>query len=126
MSPVQIARLREPEAQKKRRAKLLPAFYARLHCRNSLILLSGTGSRGLRLAVCLRNANVAADGVLADLIDHELFGDLGTAQVEEDGLVNRAILLFKTAILRGHGHTELTPLLVCILELDGQVADLLR
>ena len=55
-------------------------------------LLSGTGSAGRR-AIRLRDADIAADGVLADLVDDQFFGDLGTAQVEEDRLIHRPIFL---------------------------------
>src|SRR6266446_7296608 len=89
-------------------------------------LLTGTGCGGrLRLTVSLGDADVAADGVFAELVDDQLFGNLGAAQIEEDRLVHVAILLFDFAVLGGHGDAVLRALFVDALEFDSQVANLL-
>ena len=89
------------------------------------MLLSGTGSVRRRLRIGLGHADVAADGVLANLVDHEFFRNFGSAEVEEDRLVHGAILLFQAAVFGGHGNAKLPALLINALEFDGQVADLL-
>jgi len=88
-------------------------------------LLSGSGGSAGRLRIRLRNADVAADLVLANLVDHDLFRNMCAGDVEEDGLVEGAVLLFKALVLDDHGEIDLVPLLVHTLKLDSNVADLL-
>src|SRR5580658_9038968 len=48
-----------------------------------------------------------------------------TGEVEEDGLVDGAVLLLEALVLDGHGETYLVLLLVDTLQFDGDVAYLL-
>lgn len=74
----------------------------------------------------LRDADVAADGFLADFIDYEVFGNVRSGSVEEDGLVERPVLLFKPFVFDGHGDTELATPVVDTFQLDGDVSNFLR
>src|ERR1700686_2221905 len=70
-----------------------------------IFVSSVTGSgRCLGLRVRLRHADIAADHVLASLVDHHFFGETRARGVEEDGLVESAILLFKALVFDGHDH----------------------
>src|SRR5713101_8139964 len=100
---------------KKAGRRFCPLLVGLAHSQGCCVLglLTGTGSAGwLRLTVSLGNADVAADGVFAKLVDDQLFRDLGAAQIEEDGLVHVAILLFDSAVLGGHGNAVLRALFV--------------
>src|SRR5579859_1134188 len=89
-------------------------------------LLSGSGGCAGRLRICLRDADVAADLILANLVDHNLFRQMSAGEVEENGLVEGAVLLLKALVLDDHGYIDLVLLLVNAFELHGDVADLLR
>src|SRR6267143_5842494 len=80
---------------------------------------------GGRLRIRLWDADVSADGVLARFVDDNLFGNVRARGVEEDGLVQGAILLFEALVFDGHGKAELVALFVDALQFDGDVANLL-
>src|SRR6266446_5682040 len=82
--------------------------------------------RRSRLRIRLRDAEVAADRVLANLVDHDFFGNVRTREVEEDWLVHGAILLFEALVFDGYSSAELVALLVHAPEFDGDIPNLLR
>src|SRR5574340_1290807 len=82
-------------------------------------------SRG-HLRIRLRDADVSADSVLADLVDDDLFGNVRAGRVEEDRFIHSAILLFEALVFHGQGNAELIALVVDALEFDGDIAHLLR
>src|SRR5882757_4748718 len=82
--------------------------------------------RRSRLGIRLRDAEVAADRVLANLVDHDFFGNVRTREVEEDWLVHGAILLFEALVFDGYSSAELVALLVHAPEFDGDIPNLLR
>jgi len=88
-------------------------------------LLSGSGGGAGRLCIRLRNADIAADLILANFVHNDLFRNMCAGDVEEDWLVKSAVLLFKALVFDGHGQIDLVLLLVYALELDGNVSDLL-
>src|SRR5271157_9013 len=70
--------------------------------RNRTVLLAGTGrSGGRRLSARLGDAQVAADLVLADLVDDDFLRLVRTAQIEEERLIDRAILVLGALVLDG-------------------------
>src|SRR5438552_15331981 len=89
-----------------------------------LVARLGGGLR-IRLRSRLRNADVSADGILAYLVDDDLFGNVRARDVEENRFVHGAVLLFETFVFDGHGDAKLIALFVDALELDGNVAHLL-
>src|SRR5580698_911098 len=88
-------------------------------------LVAGSGGGGGRLRVRLGNADVSADLVLANLVDDYLFRYMRAGDIEENRLVEGAVLFLKALVLDGHGKIDLVLLLVDALELDSNVADLL-
>src|SRR5262249_2347970 len=74
----------------------------------------------------LGNADVSADGVLADLVDYQFLRNLGAVEVEEDRLVYGAILLLELAVFGCQVNAEAACLLAHALEFDGDIAHLLR
>src|SRR5712692_7756854 len=76
--------------------------------------------------VRLRDAHVSADLVLANLVDHQLFRYASPRGVEENRLIEGAILLLEPLVLDNESYGVLAPLLVCRAEFDGNVAHLLR
>src|SRR5882724_1648504 len=91
----------------------------------SLYLVARLCCGGGRLRICLWDADVSADGVLAHLVHHDFLGNVGAGEIEEDRLVHGAIFLFKRLVFDGHGGAELVALFVNALQFDGDVADLL-
>src|SRR5258708_16925871 len=83
------------------------------------------GRRG-RLRICLRDAEVAADRVPANLIDDDFLGNVRTREVEEDWLVHGAILLFKSLVFDGHGGAELVALFILVPPFDSDLSHLSR
>ena len=78
---------------------------------------------GLRIR--LRNADVAADLILANLVDDDFFRNMRPGDVEEDWLVQSAVLLLEALVFDGHGDIDLIFLFVDALQFDSDVADLL-
>src|SRR4030095_10988252 len=68
--------------------------------RGQLFLLTGTCIRCWCRSPCgLRPAQVTCRRVLADLVDYQFHRLAGSAGVEENGFVDRTILLFKILLL---------------------------
>src|SRR5882724_9396786 len=112
---------------KKKRATLAAPLYRRYRPAFGLNwLVAGSGSRRGRSRIRLGNADVAADGVLANFVDDKFLRNLGAVQVEEDRLVHGAVLLLEQAVFRGQIDAVLPLLFVHGLEFDGDVANLLR
>src|SRR5215475_3015976 len=64
------------------------------------LLLAGTCIGGCgRAPSRLRHAQVASGRSLADPVDDQFHRLAGSARVEENGFVNRTILLFKTLVI---------------------------
>src|SRR5260370_439998 len=82
--------------------------------------------RRSRLRIRLRDAEVAADRVLANLVDDDFLGDVRAREVEEDWLVHGAILLFKSLVFDGHGGAELVALFVHATQFHSDIPNLLR
>ena len=74
-------------------------------------LVAGSGGGGGRLRVRLRDADVSADLVLANLVDDYFFRNMGARDVEENRLVEGAVLFLKALVLYGHGKIDLVLLL---------------
>src|SRR5215469_4575488 len=93
-----------------------------------LIFCLATRSRSstLRLSVGLGYADIAADLVFANFIDHQLLREVRTGCVEENWLVKRTIRLDIALVFDGHKHAILVALLVHTLEFQGNVSALLR
>ena len=68
--------------------------------RVAVCLFSGSGGRAGRLRIGLGNADVAADLILANLVHYDLFRYMCAGDVEEDGLVEGAVLLSQSACLQ--------------------------
>ena len=78
------------------------------------------------MLIDLRDADVSADGVLADLVDDNFFGNVRAGGIEENGFIGSAVLLLEALVFDDHGQVKLVPLLVYTLEFDGHVGNLLR
>src|SRR5256885_5458012 len=89
-------------------------------------LAARLGGCGGGLRIRLRDAQIAADRVLAYLVDNDLFWNVRSREVEEDRLVHGAILLFELPVFDRHGGVELAVLFVDALQFDGNIAYLLR
>src|SRR5258708_23191493 len=72
------------------------------------------------------NSGIAGIQMHANFVDDELLRQTRPGSVEEDGLIERTVLLVEELVFDGHGAAELVPLLVYALQLDGDVAHLLR
>src|SRR5208282_977463 len=93
---------------------------------NGVELPAGTGSGGShRVSVCLGDAQIAADLVLANLVDDEFLRLMSAAQVEEERLIDGAILVLGGLVLDGQDEVGAVLLLVGALEFDGDNTDLL-
>src|SRR5690348_14744544 len=68
----------------------------------SLLPGSRIACRGCRSA--LGHAQVARSAALGDFVDHEFQRGAATARVEEDGLVDRAVLLLEAVVIRKNVH----------------------
>src|SRR6266481_5038221 len=88
-------------------------------------LLAGSGSAGRGAARALRNAKVAGSGRLGHFVDDQFESRAAPAGVEENGLVDRAVLLLEGLVIGQDVDGELIPLLVSALQLDLHGADLL-
>src|SRR5580704_1989442 len=88
-------------------------------------LLSGSGGGAGRLRIRFGNADVSADLILANLVDYDLFRNMCAGDIEEDGLVQSAVLLLEALVFDGHREINLILLFVDALELDSDIADLL-
>src|SRR5580692_11110505 len=88
-------------------------------------LVAGSGGGGGRLRVRLGDADVSADLVLANLVDDYFFRYVRAGDVEENRLVEGAVLFLEALVLDGHREIDLVLLLVDALEFDSDVADLL-
>src|SRR5882757_3314249 len=88
-----------------------------------LLARVGRVARGI---VGLRDAHIAADFVLPDLVDYHFFRLVRSGSVEKDWLVERAILLLKALVFHDHRQGILIALFVHALQLHGDVAYLLR
>src|SRR6267143_3936148 len=82
--------------------------------------------RSSRLRIRLRDAEVAADRVLANLVDDDFLGDVRAREVEEDWLVHGAILLFEALVFDGYGGAELVVLFVHATQFHSDIPNLLR
>src|ERR1700688_5195933 len=92
----------------------------------SVFLVAGSGCAGVRLRIRLRNAHVSADLVLTHFVDDQLFGQPRAGNVEENRLVERAILLLEALVFHRHCDAVLIALLIHALQFHGHVPDLLR
>src|SRR5580704_10145716 len=89
-------------------------------------LLARLGSSGrARLSVSLRYAQVATDRVLANLIDHDLFRHMRARHIEEDRLIDVAVLFFVALIFHRVNHVHAAALFIYALKFYGHVTDLL-
>src|SRR5580704_18106165 len=88
-------------------------------------LIAGSGGGGGRLRVRIGDADVSADLVLANLVDDYFFRYMRAGDIEENRLVEGAVLYLEALVLDGHSQIDLVLLLVDALELDSDVADLL-
>src|SRR5260221_11463123 len=115
-----------PKDKKKRATEAAPLYrrYRPAFGLGCSVARSGSGSGRSRIR--LGNADVAADGVLANFIDDKFLRDLGAMQVEEDRFVHGAVLLLEQAIFGGQIDAVLLLLFVDGLEFDGDIANLLR
>src|SRR6267154_3956632 len=82
--------------------------------------------RRSRLRIRLRDAEVAADRVLAKLVDYDFFVNVRTREVEEDWFVHGAILLFEALVCDGYGGAELVTLFVHATQFHSDIPNLLR
>lgn len=82
--------------------------------------------RGSGLRIRLGNADVSAYRVLSSLVDDDFLGQTRSRGVEEDRLVDGAVLLLEALVLNDHGDVNLILLFVYALEFYGDVANLLR
>src|SRR5437773_3242634 len=71
-----------------------------------------TRSRAGRSRVRLRDADVAADLVFANLVDDQFFGLMRAGGVEENRLIDSPVPLLIALVFHGHGHAELVPLFI--------------
>src|SRR5258708_16209544 len=72
------------------------------------------------------NSGIAGIQMHANFVDDELLRQTRPGSVEEDGLIERTVLLVEELVFDGHGDAELVPLLVYALQLAGYVAHFLR
>src|SRR5437660_192183 len=89
-------------------------------------LVARLGGRSGGLRICFRDAEIAADCVLAHLVDDYLLGNMRSRKIEEDRLVHGAILLFEYPVFDRYGGVELAALFVDALQFDSDIAYLLR
>src|SRR5260221_12575729 len=115
-----------PKDKKKRATEAAPLYRRYRPAFGLNWLVARSGSRSGRSRIRLGNADVAADGVLANFVDDKFLRDLGAMQVEEDRLVHGAVLLLEQAVFRGQIDAVLTLLFVDGLEFDGYIANRLR
>src|SRR6266705_1512875 len=85
-----------------------------------------TRSRASRSRVRLRDADVAADLVFANLVDDQFFGLMRAGGVEENRLIDSPVPLLIPLVFHGHGHAELVPLFIDGAKHDRYVGHLLR
>jgi hypothetical protein len=130
MSSKEVARNRcNDERQKESGQEFLPASAASTAKMAEVALfarlLTGSGGSAGGLRIRLGNADVAANLILANLVHHYLFGYMCAGDVEENGLVKSAVLLFEALVFDSHGEIDLILLLVYALEFHSDVSDLL-
>src|SRR6266403_4295093 len=100
-----------------------------LKCANeaaSVVLLARGGSARRRAAGSLRYAQVAGSARLRNLVDDQLESCVAPAGVEENRLVDGAVLLLEALVIGQDVDGELILLRVGALQLDLHRADLLR
>src|SRR5579885_1475153 len=74
----------------------------------------------------LWHAEVARDRVLSDLVDHQLFCLPLVARIQNDRRIDVAVLFFSLLVFQNHRQVRALLLFVHALQLDRQIAHLLR
>src|SRR5947208_16267684 len=91
----------------------------------SLSLVARLCCGGASFLIRLRNTDVSADCIFADLVDDDLFGNVRASHVEENRFIGSAVFLLEALVLNNHRQVELVPLRVHALQFDGHIRDLL-